>query len=146
MSRGGGGDKGGCKQKCCKNFCCASVFCTGGGGAAGSRSKQMSKGPSSKMLAQGNNLRLRDEGGSQDRSSTQDQKSKTVSSGHLLETASSEPLLRPRLRTLFYCKTHSRPPSQNPSQNVLRTLLRTLCGRFIAIVRHPGCPVIWVPD
>ena len=35
-------------------------------------------------------------------------------SRHLLETPFSEPLLRTLLRTLFYCKTHSRPPSQNP--------------------------------
>ena len=29
-----------CAPLCCKNMCCASRFCTGGGGAAGSRSKQ----------------------------------------------------------------------------------------------------------
>ena len=29
-----------CAPLCCKNMCCASPFCTGGGGAAGSRSKQ----------------------------------------------------------------------------------------------------------
>ena len=29
-----------CASLCCKNMCCASRFCTGGGGAAGSRSKQ----------------------------------------------------------------------------------------------------------
>ena len=64
---------------CCKSMCCASRFCTGGRGAAGTASKQMSKGPWSKMLAQRNNLRLWDEGGSRGRSSTQDQKTRTVS-------------------------------------------------------------------
>ena len=29
-----------CAPLCCKNMCCSSRFCTGGGGAAGSRSKQ----------------------------------------------------------------------------------------------------------
>ena len=56
-------------------------------------------------------------------------------SRHLLETQSSEPLLRTLLRTLVYCKTHSRPLlrtllrtlHKNPFQNLLRTLLRTLC-------------------
>ena len=56
---------------------------------------------------------------------------------YLLEAPFSEPLLRTILRTLFYCKTHSRPPyqnpsetlPQNPSQNLLGTLLRTLCCR-----------------
>ena len=33
-----------CVPLCCKNLCCASRFGTGGGGAAGSRSKQMFKG------------------------------------------------------------------------------------------------------
>ena len=55
-------------------------------------------------------------------------------SRHLLEIAFSEPLLRTLPRTLFYCKTHSSPPSQNPSENPFprtlpRTLLRTLCCR-----------------
>ena len=31
---------------------------------------------------------------------------------HKGETPFSEPLLRTLLRTLFYCKSHSRPPSQ----------------------------------
>ena len=39
----------------------------------------VSKGPCSKMLAQGNNPRLRDQGGSRGRSRTQDQKTRTVS-------------------------------------------------------------------
>ena len=48
-------------------------------------------------------------------------------SRHLLVTHFSEALLRTPLRTLFYCKTHKRPPSQNPSENPFpRTLLRTL--------------------
>ena len=52
-------------------------------------------------------------------------------SGHLLEIAFSEPLLRTLLRTLFYCKTHRRPPSQNPSENPLsRTLPRTFSEPF----------------
>ena len=34
-----------CAPLCCKNMCCASRFCTGGQGAAGGKSKQMSKGP-----------------------------------------------------------------------------------------------------
>ena len=58
-------------------------------------------------------------------------------SRHLLETPFSEPLLTTLLRTPFYCKAHSRPPSQNPSgtlpqnpfQNLFRTLLRALCCR-----------------
>ena len=45
-----------CAPLCCNNLCCASRFCTGGRGAAGSRSTQMSKVPWSEMLAQGNNL------------------------------------------------------------------------------------------
>ena len=68
-----------CAPLCCKNMCCASRLCMGGSGAAGSKSKQMSKGPYSKMLAQERNLRLRDEGGSRGRSSTQDEKTRTVS-------------------------------------------------------------------
>ena len=44
-----------CAPLCCKNMCCASRFCIGGGGAVGSRSNEMPKGPESKMLAQGNN-------------------------------------------------------------------------------------------
>ena len=49
-------------------------------------------------------------------------------SRHLLEIAFSEPLLR----TLFYCKTHSRLPSQNPSENPLpRTLPRTFSEPFL---------------
>ena len=68
-----------CAPLCCKNMCCASRFCTGGEGAAGSKSKQMSKGPWSKMLVQGHNLRLRDETGGRGRSSTQDKKTRTVS-------------------------------------------------------------------
>ena len=70
--------KSACAPLCCKNLCCGSRFCTGGRGAAGSRSKQLPKGPQSKMLAQGSNLRLRDEGGSRGRSSAQDQKTRTV--------------------------------------------------------------------
>ena len=38
----------------------------------------MSKGPSSKMLVQGNNLRLRDEGGSRGRSGTQSSKDQDI--------------------------------------------------------------------
>ena len=45
--------KSACAALCFKNMCCASRFCTGGRGAAGSRSKQMPKGPWSKMLARG---------------------------------------------------------------------------------------------
>ena len=41
----GVGQKSACAPLCCKNMCCASRFCTRGRGAAGSRSKQMSKGP-----------------------------------------------------------------------------------------------------
>ena len=68
---------------------------------------------------------------------------------HLLENPFSEPLLR----TLFYCKSHSRPPSQNPSenpsenpspepfpepsQNLLRTLLRTLCCSTTSLFSTP---------
>ena len=66
-----------CAPLCCKNLCRASRFCTGGRGAAGSRSKHMSKGPWSKMLAQGNNPRLRD--WKPGWSSTQDQNNRTVS-------------------------------------------------------------------
>ena len=74
-------------------------------------------------------------------------------SGHLLETAFSEPLLRTLLRTLFYCKTHSRPSSQNPSENPFpRTLPRTFSEPFLErcvavrpLRRAPyfsGCPTI----
>ena len=56
-------------------------------------------------------------------------------SGHLLETAFSEPLQRTLLRTLFHCKTHSKPHSENPSpeplQNLLRTLPRTFSEPFL---------------
>ena len=52
-------------------------------------------------------------------------------SRHLLETPFSEPLLRTLLRTLFYCKTHRRPPSQNSSENpFFRTLPRTFSEPF----------------
>ena len=68
-----------CAPLCCKNMCCASRFCTGGGGAAGSRSKQCPRVHKAKMLAQGNNLRLREQGGSQGRSRTHDKKTRTVS-------------------------------------------------------------------
>ena len=51
--------------------------------AAGSRSQAISKGPLSKMLAQGSNLRLRDQGGSRGRSRSQDQKNQD--SQHMLE-------------------------------------------------------------
>ena len=52
-------------------------------------------------------------------------------SRHLLETSFSEPLLRTLLRTVFYCKTHRRPPSQNPSENPFpRTLPRTFSEPF----------------
>ena len=70
-----------CARLCWKNLCCASRFCTGGGGAAGSKSKQMFKGPWSKMLAQWHNVRLRDEGGGRGRSCIQD---KTEDSQHML--------------------------------------------------------------
>ena len=40
-----GKKKSACAPLCCKNLCCTSRFCTGGGGAGGSKSKQMSKGP-----------------------------------------------------------------------------------------------------
>ena len=60
----------------------ASRFCSGGSGAAGNRSNEMSMGPWSKIRAQGNNLRLRDEGGRRGRSSTHDQKS--LDSQHML--------------------------------------------------------------
>ena len=33
------------RSLCCRNMCCVSRFCTGGRGAAGSRSRQMSKAP-----------------------------------------------------------------------------------------------------
>ena len=39
-----------------------------------------------------------------------------------LEAPLSEPFLRTLLRTLFYGKTHSRPPAQNPQEPFLRTL------------------------
>ena len=38
---------------CCKSLCCASRFCTGGGAAAGSRSKQMSEEMCSKYQVGG---------------------------------------------------------------------------------------------
>ena len=68
-----------CAPLCHKNMCCASRFCTGGGGAAGSKSERMSKGPWSKMLAQGHNLRLRDEGGSEAGTAPKTPKTRTVS-------------------------------------------------------------------
>ena len=52
------------------------IFCTGGRGAAGTTSKQMSKGPRNKMLARKGQSEA---GGSRGRSSTQEQKTRTVS-------------------------------------------------------------------
>ena len=49
-------------------------------------------------------------------------------SRHLLETAFSEPLLRTLLRTLFYCKMHSRTPFSEPFP---RTLPRTCSEPFL---------------
>ena len=80
-------------------------------------------------------------------------------SGHLLETPFSEPLLRTFLRTLFYCKTHRRPPSQNPSENPFpRTLPRTFSEPFsercVAVRplrrapylrKRPSVPNFWCP-
>ena len=63
---------------CCKNMCCASRFARVVGELQAA-DQAMSKRPESKMLAQWNNVRLRDQGGSRGRSSTQDQKTRTVS-------------------------------------------------------------------
>ena len=50
---------------CCKNMCCASRFCTGGKGAAGSRSQGFQANVQGPMKQNArNNLRFRDEGGS----------------------------------------------------------------------------------
>ena len=56
-SGGWGHRVGVCAPLRCKNLCWASRSCTWGGGAVGSRSKQMSKGLRSKMLGQWHNLR-----------------------------------------------------------------------------------------
>ena len=62
-------------------------------------------------------------------------------SRHLLETPFSEPLLGTLVRTLSYCKTHSRPPSENPSGEPFpRTLSRTFSEPFLqhcVAVRRP---------
>ena len=71
--------KSACAPLCRKNMCCASRFCTGGVVGGSSTSEQVSKGPWSKMLAQGHNLRLRDEGGSRGGGSTKNPKTRTVS-------------------------------------------------------------------
>ena len=67
----------------------------------------------------------------------------------LLETPFSEPLLRTLLRTLFYCKTHRRPPSQNPSENPFpRTLFRTFSEPFsercVAVRPLRRAPYFWL--
>ena len=60
-------------------MCCASLFRTGGGGSCGQQIQAKSNGTQSKMLAQGNNLRVRDEGGGRGRSSTWNKKTRTAS-------------------------------------------------------------------
>ena len=47
-----------CAPLCCKNLCCASRFCTGGGGAGGSRSKNLLEGAMKANARPGHNLML----------------------------------------------------------------------------------------
>ena len=61
------------------------------------------------MLAQGNNLRLRDEGGRRGRSNTQDQKTKTISTCWINPGGLSliKPLLHaPLLENAEFCGQH----------------------------------------
>ena len=42
-----------CAPLCCTNMCCASCFCRVGGGAKGSRSKNLPEGVMKQMLVEG---------------------------------------------------------------------------------------------
>ena len=70
-------------------------------------------------------------------------------SRHLLETAFSEALLRTLPRTLFECKTHSRPPSQKILLRTPSPLPRTFSEPFLerCVAVRPLTsvhPIIWV--
>ena len=58
--------------------------------------------------------------------------------GGVLGTFWEPPSQNPFPRTLFYCKTHSRPPSQNPSENPSpepfpRTFSEPFLARYVAV-------------
>ena len=50
-----------CAPLCCKNLCCASRFCTGGGGAGDSRSKNLLEGAMKASARTGHNLSVLNE-------------------------------------------------------------------------------------
>ena len=136
-----------CAPLCCKTHVLyVPFFARVVGGAASSRSKQLPKGPSSKMQGQGNNLRLRDEGRSWGRSSTDDQKTRIVSTGGKKTNKHQQfwldtPWCLSRL-------SHGHVPSV-PSYvpSVPRTFCPLNWNFHINRPKRPGCPWAWdVPN